>query len=92
LGAPELNNNDTVGAAVAMRVSPSRRRRLRHHAPTILQPVPAFEVVIEKRRRRSISMLRVALAAVSTGIVASWAAVVGPVVAVERERRRYRGM
>jgi hypothetical protein len=50
----------------------------------------AFEPVVEKRRGRSIWMLRAALAAVSTGIVVSWAAVAGPVVAVERERRRYR--
>jgi uncharacterized paraquat-inducible protein A len=56
----------------------------------ILLPVPAFEVVVEKRRGRSISMLRAALAAVSTGIVASLAAVVIPIVVMEREGRRYR--
>jgi hypothetical protein len=42
---------------------------VRCQAPTILQPVLAFEPVVEKRWDRSISMLRVALAAVSTGIV-----------------------
>jgi hypothetical protein len=58
----------------------------------ILQPVPAFEVMVGKWRHRSISMLGLAEAAVSTGIIISWAAVVGPVVALERERWRCGGM
>jgi hypothetical protein len=92
LGAPELDDNDAVGAAVATRVSPSRRRRLWHHAPTILQPVPAFEVVVEKWRDRLISMLRVVLAAVLMGIAVFQVVVVGPVVAFEREGWRYSRM
>jgi hypothetical protein len=49
-----------------------------------------FEPVVEKRRDRSISTMEASLAAVLAGIVVFWAAVVGLVVAVERERQRYR--
>jgi hypothetical protein len=58
----------------------------------ILLLVPAFKVVVDKRRAGSNSRLGTALAAVWAGIVVFWAAVVGPVVAVERESRRCGGM
>ena len=90
LGVPELDDDAAVGAAAATRGSPSGLLRVRRHALTILQPVPAFELMIEERRCRSISTMGASLAAVLAGIVVSCAAVVGPVVTVEGERRGYR--